>query len=110
MVGDRLEGHIVQGHIDGIGIIQEIIRSQTEIKIWIKVSNTELLPSIVPKGSIAIDGVSLTVIDIRNNMISVTLIPHTLCVTTLGLKSIGDMVNIEIDIIGKYIIKNLPKN
>jgi riboflavin synthase len=110
MVGDRLEGHIVQGHIDGIGIIQEIIRSQTEIKIWIKVSNTELLPSIVPKGSIAIDGVSLTVIDIKNNMVSVTLIPHTLSVTTLGLKSIGDMVNIEIDIIGKYIIKNLPKD
>ena len=110
MMGNRLEGHIVLGHIDGIGIIQEIIRSQTEIKVWIKIANTELLPSIVPKGSIAIDGVSLTVVDIRDDMISVTLIPHTLCVTTLGLKSIGDMVNIELDIIGKYIINNLPKH
>jgi riboflavin synthase len=109
-LGDRLEGHIVLGHVDSTGIIEEIITSPTEVKIWIKIEDNELLSSIVPKGSIAIDGISLTLVDVKASKISVALIPHTLATTTLGLKSKGDRVNIETDIIGKYLIKMLPKN
>jgi riboflavin synthase len=106
----RLEGHIVLGHVDTTGTIKEIITSTAETKMWIKIENREVLRSIVPKGSIAIDGVSLTVVDVKDDKVSIALIPHTLANTTLGLKSNGDRVNVEIDIIGKYIINNLPKN
>jgi len=109
-VGERLEGHIVLGHVDAIGTIKEIITSTIETKIWIKIEKREVLRSIVSKGSIAIDGVSLTVVDIKDDKVSISLIPHTLANTTLGLKSNGDKVNVEIDIIGKYIINNLPKS
>ncbi|MGC2428158.1 MAG: riboflavin synthase [Nitrososphaeraceae archaeon] len=109
-VGERLEGHIVLGHVDATGTIKEIITSTIETKIWIKIEKREVLRSIVSKGSIAIDGVSLTVVDIKDDKVSISLIPHTLANTTLGLKSNGDKVNVEIDIIGKYIINNLPKS
>jgi riboflavin synthase len=109
-LGDRLEGHLVLGHIDGTGMIEKVLRYNTETKIWIKVENIKLLDSIVSKGSIAIDGISLTVVDTRRGKISVALIPHTLRLTTLGYKSEGHCVNIETDIIGKYIAKELPKN
>lgn len=109
-LGGRLEGHIVLGHVDTTGTIKEIITSTAETKMWIKIENSEVLRSIVPKGSIAIDGVSLTVVDVKDDKVSIALIPHTLANTTLGLKSNGDRVNVEIDIIGKYIINNLPKN
>jgi riboflavin synthase len=108
-LGDRLEGHIVLGHIDGVGTIEKIIKSETETKIWIKIENTQLLRSIVSKGSIAIDGISLTVIDSKYDKVSITLIPHTLTLTTLGLKLKGDRVNIETDILGKYMLNILPK-
>jgi riboflavin synthase len=109
-VGERLEGHIVLGHVDATGTIKEIITSTIETKIWIKIEKREVLRSIVSKGSIAIDGVSLTVVDIKDDKVSISLIPHTLANTTLGLKSNGDKVNVEIDIIGKYIINNLQKS
>jgi riboflavin synthase len=109
-VGERLEGHIVLGHVDATGTIKEIITSTIETKIWIKIEKREVLRSIVSKGSIAIDGVSLTVVNIKDDKVSISLIPHTLANTTLGLKSNGDKVNVEIDIIGKYIINNLPKS
>ena len=109
-LGDRLEGHIVLGHIDGRGMIEKVLRCNTETKIWIKVENINLLNSIVSKGSIAIDGISLTVVDTTRGRISVALIPHTLSLTTLGYKSEGDCVNIETDILRKYITKELPKN
>jgi riboflavin synthase len=108
--GDRLEGHLVLGHIDGIGKIHKILKFETETKIWIKVENIKLLDSIVSKGSIAIDGISLTVVDINYDKISLALIPYTLTHTTLGYKTEGDYVNIETDIVGKYITKQLPKN
>ena len=63
----------------------------------------------VPKGSLAIDGISLTVVDVKGDTISVVLIPHTLAITTLGLKSKGDRVNLEIDVIGRYVVKNILK-
>lgn len=107
-VGDRLEGHFVLGHVDGTGTIDEIVRLPSETKLWIKLDNA-LAKSVVPKGSIAIDGVSLTLVDMEGDRISVSLIPHTLKVTTLGLRSIGDRVNIEADILGKYVMQNLPE-
>ena len=107
-VGDRLEGHLVLGHIDGIGKIDKILKRASQTKIWFKLENTRLLDSIVPKGSIAIDGISLTVVDITRQTISVALIPHTLTHTTLGFKAVGDYVNLETDIMSKYIREKLP--
>jgi riboflavin synthase len=107
-IGDRLEGHLVLGHIDGIGKIDKILKCNSQTKIWFKLENTELLDSIVPKGSIAIDGISLTVVDMTRETISVALIPHTLAHTTLGFKVVGDYVNLETDILGKYIRAKLP--
>ena len=109
-IGDRLEGHLVLGHIDGIAKINKILKSASQTKIWFKLVNMKLLDSIVPKGSIAIDGVSLTVVDITRESISVALIPHTLNHTTLGFKAVGDYVNLETDILGKYVIEKLPEN
>jgi riboflavin synthase len=107
-IGDRLEGHLVLGHIDGIGKIDKILKCNSQTKIWFRLENTELLDSIVPKGSIAIDGISLTVVDMTREAISVALIPHTLAHTTLGFKAAGDYVNLETDILGKYIKGKLP--
>jgi riboflavin synthase len=107
-IGDRLEGHFVLGHVDGIGIIEDIEKASSETTIWIKLDK-ELIKSVVPKGSIAVDGVSLTLVGVKDNRVSVSLIPHTLKVTTLGMKHVADHVNIETDILGKYIMTNLPK-
>ncbi|HEY8140230.1 MAG TPA: riboflavin synthase [Nitrososphaera sp.] len=107
-VGDRLEGHFVLGHVDGTGIIDDIIKLRSETKVWIKLSNA-LLESVVPKGSIAVDGVSLTLVDVDDDRVSISLIPHTLKATTLGQRSRGDRVNIEADILGKYVAHNLPR-
>lgn len=107
-VGDRLEGHLVLGHIDGIGKIDKILKCASQTKIWFKLENTGLLDLIVPKGSIAIDGISLTVVDITRETISVALIPYTLTHTTLGFKAVGDYVNLETDIMSKYIKGKLP--
>ncbi|MFY9797777.1 MAG: riboflavin synthase [Candidatus Nitrosopolaris sp.] len=109
-LGGRLEGHLVLGHVDGTGIIKKIIKSPKESRFWIKIEDRKLISYIVPKGPIAIDGVSLTIIDFKNKykMISVGLIPHTLAITTLGIKSTGVKVNVETDIIGKYVSRHLP--
>ncbi len=108
-VGDRLEGHFVLGHVDGTGVIKDIITLPSETKLWIRLDKA-LLKSVVPKGSIAVDGVSLTLVDVEDDRVSVSLIPNTLSVTTLGHRSKGDRVNIETDILGKYILSNLPPN
>jgi riboflavin synthase len=107
-VGDRLEGHFVLGHVDGTGVIEDIQKMSSETTIWIKLDK-RLTTSLAPKGSIAVDGVSLTLVGVEGNRVSVSLIPHTLKVTTLGMKRRGDRVNIETDILGKYVINNLPK-
>ena len=108
----RFDGHFVQGHVDCVGIIHDKKTFPTETKIVIKIpeEKRDMLSFIVSKGSIAIDGISLTVVDLSDLLFSISLIPHTLENTTLGIKSIGDLVNIEFDIIGKYISKLLPKN
>jgi riboflavin synthase len=107
-VGDRLEGHFVLGHVDGTGIIEKIEKMPSETKIWIKLEKG-LAKSLVSKGSISIDGISLTLVDVKGDRVSVSLIPHTLDITTLRSKQKGDRVNIETDILGKYVMSNLPK-
>jgi riboflavin synthase len=100
-VGERMEGHFVLGHVDGTGKIIKIEKMPKEIKFWIELPN-ELTKHVVKKGSIAIDGISLTLVDVIKNKISVCIIPHTIKITNLSSKKIGDKVNIETDILGKY--------
>ena len=100
-VGERMEGHFVLGHVDGTGKIAKIEKMPKEIKFWIELPN-ELTKHVVKKGSIAIDGISLTLVDVIKNKISVCIIPHTMKITNLSSKKIGDKVNIETDILGKY--------
>ncbi|WP_132996338.1 riboflavin synthase [Sporanaerobacter acetigenes] len=101
-IGDRLGGHIVSGHIDGTGAIKEF-KSEGNA-IWISVvAPKEILKYIVYKGSVAIDGVSLTVGYVDEEMFKVSIIPHTRESTTLNKKNIKDLVNIECDVIGKYV-------
>lgn len=100
----RFGGHIVSGHIDGTGIISEI--RNDGIAVWYTISaKSEILRYIVEKGSIAIDGISLTVAKLTDSSFSVSVIPHTSDVTLLSTKNTGDIVNLENDIIGKYIEK-----
>jgi riboflavin synthase len=103
-VGDRMEGHFVLGHVDGVGTIKKIENNPKEIKIWFEIPRN-LTKFVVQKGSIAIDGISLTVVDVQRNIASVCLIPHTVDVTNFHTRKIGDKVNIETDILGKYILK-----
>lgn len=101
-VGDRLGGHIVSGHIDGVGVISR--RQREDIAVITEVrAPREVMRYVVKKGSIAIDGISLTVVDCGSEFFSVSLIPHTAGLTTLGYKKTGDRVNLESDIIGKYV-------
>lgn len=105
-VNGRLGGHFVQGHVDGVGTVERIERDGEWIYQWFRVPD-ELTRQMVAKGSIAVDGVSLTLVDVERDRFSVALIPHTLDVTTLGRRSVGDAVNIETDILGKYVHKLL---
>jgi riboflavin synthase len=105
-VGDRLGGHLVQGHVDGVGQIARIERGGE----WVMMAFTcppELTAQMIPKGSIAVDGISLTLVDVMRDGFSVMLIPHTLANATLGFKWPGDAVNLEVDQIAKYIKKYL---
>lgn len=104
--GDTIDGHFVLGHVDGVGTIVEKVKQKNQTKLWIKIDK-KLINYFVPKGSIAIDGISLTVVDVLKDKISVALIPHTLAVTTLGIKRNGHKVNVEIDLLGKYARKVL---
>jgi riboflavin synthase len=105
-VGDRMEGHFVLGHVDGIGIIKKIEKKPKEVKVWFEVPK-KLVKFVVKKGSIAIDGISLTVVDVTKNNASVCLIPHTIKITNFQSKKVGDKINIETDILGKYILKQI---
>lgn len=105
-LGERLEGHFVLGHVDGTGVIEEIVEMPTETTTWVRLAS-DLATTVVPKGSIAVDGVSLTIVEVKGDRISISLIPHTLNATTLGLRRVGDKVNIETDILGKYVTRNL---
>jgi len=101
-IGDRLGGHLVQGHVDAVGIILQ--KEILDIAIIYRIQTpVDLLQYIVPKGSIAIDGISLTVVDVFPDSFTISLIPHTAHLTILGKKSPGDSVNLESDIIGRYV-------
>lgn len=101
-LGDRLGGHMVSGHIDGTGVIEAM--RQDDIAWWVTIScNDKLMRYIIEKGSIAIDGISLTVASVEPHAFEVSIIPHTKDHTTLLSKAIGDTVNLENDLVGKYI-------
>jgi len=102
----RLGGHLVTGHIDGTAEIKNKIRQGEGFELDLSIPS-EMLRYLVAKGSVAIDGASLTVADFRDNLLRVTVIPHTAKSTTLGSRGIGDRVNIEVDLISKYIEKHL---
>lgn len=105
-LNDRLGGHLVQGHIDGVGRIEERKQEGEWVTVWFTCPG-ELAAQMVPKGSVTVDGVSLTVVDVGGHSFSVALIPHTLAHTTLGFKGPGAAVNLETDIVGKYVWKFL---
>jgi riboflavin synthase len=105
-LGDRLGGHLVQGHVDGVGHVARKERDGD----WVMMAFTcppELTVQMIPKGSIAVDGISLTLVDVTRDSLSVMLIPHTLANTTLGFKQSGDAVNLETDLLAKYVKKYL---
>lgn len=103
-VGDRLGGHYVTGHIDGVGHLTSRHESGNWSTFWFRVPQA-LTRQMVPKGSIAVDGVSLTLVDVEAEQFSVALIPHTLAATTLGKLKAGEAVNLETDLLAKYVQK-----
>jgi riboflavin synthase len=105
-LGDRLGGHLVQGHVDGLGAVAERLREGEWEVVWFACP-PELAAQMVPKGSVAVDGVSLTVVEVKADHFSVALIPHTLANTTLGFKGPGAPVNLETDLLAKYVWKYL---
>ncbi len=104
--GGRFGGHFVQGHVDGIGVIDRIERDRSKFVLWIA-APPEIMKYMIPKGSVAIDGVSLTLVDVETERFSVWLIPTTGQETNLGDRQIGDKINLEADLIGKWINKRL---
>ena len=108
LLGGRFGGHIVSGHIDGTGTIRSMIKEDNAVWVTIEAGRS-ILDLIVEKGSIAIDGISLTVAAVDETSFSVSLIPHTGKETTLLSKKTGDIVNLENDIVGKYIEKLMKK-
>ena len=105
-VGDRLGGHFVQGHIDGLARIRSSDRQGEWILMWFG-CDAAWTAQMVHKGSVAVDGISLTLVDVTADGFSVALIPHTLAKTTLGHKAVGAAVNLETDLLAKYVGKCL---
>lgn len=105
-LGDRLGGHLVSGHVDGVGVVERRVDEADWSTIWFRVAKP-LLRQMAPKGSVAVDGVSLTLVGVTDDLFSVALIPHTLAVTTLGGKRAGAAVNIETDLLAKYVERQL---
>ncbi|MEK7385545.1 MAG: riboflavin synthase [candidate division NC10 bacterium] len=105
--GGALGGHLVLGHVDGVGTVEEVTRVESTTRVRIALPGPELEPLLIPQGSVAVDGVSLTVAALGARSFEVMLIPHTLMVTTLGRLRPGRAVNIEADVIGKYLVRSL---
>ena len=106
--GGRLDGHIVQGHVDGVGRVRRFDRDQNEALLHIE-CDPDLANQLVDKGSVTLDGVSLTVVEVVADGFHVALIPHTLEVTTLSDLAVGDAVNLEVDVFGKYVKQYLDR-
>ena len=105
-LSDRIDGHLVSGHIDGTGTISSIKRNSNAVIIKVDVPSN-LSADMIEKGSVAIEGISLTINTCSEKDFEVSIIPHTADITTIGLKKVGDEVNIETDMIGKYVKKIL---
>jgi len=107
-VGDRLDGHWVQGHVDGTATVVELRRSTDEHVVFLR-PDPALSPYVIPKGSITLDGISLTIAALRGEDFSVALIPTTLERTTFGSLAVGDLINIESDILARTIVHRLDQ-
>ncbi len=105
----RLNGHLVTGHVDATGVVEELRSDPDDPQVrWLKVrAPAEVMRYVVPKGSIAVDGISFTVAAVEENSFSVTVIPHTWAVTNLRYRSAGELVNLEADLVGKYVARLL---
>jgi riboflavin synthase len=101
-IGDKLGGHFVTGHVDGVGAINRKESETGQCTMWFSVSK-ELANMMIKKGSVAVDGISLTIVDLEEKTFSVALIPYTLEETSLGFKKVGQKVNIETDMLGKWV-------
>src|SRR5688572_28188453 len=101
-LSDRLGGHLVQGHVDGVATLIRMEEDGSARRLWFTVPS-DLLRYMVPKGSVTLDGVSLTIVDVGETSFEVALIPHTLGATTLGALKVGSAVNVEADVIAKYV-------
>ncbi len=101
-IGDKLGGHFVTGHVDGVGAISRKESETGQCTMWFSVSK-ELANMMIKKGSVAVDGISLTIVDLEEKSFSVALIPYTLDETSLGFKKVGQKVNIETDMLGKWV-------
>ncbi len=107
-VSDSFDGHFVSGHIDGVGKVMKIIKDKNS-KIFTLTIPRSLSKFVVEKGSISLDGISLTVISIRGNKIEVGIIPHTLKETNLGIRKVGERINVEADLLAKHVAKLIGK-
>jgi riboflavin synthase len=105
--GGALGGHLVLGHVDGVGTVEAATRVESTARVRIALPGRELEPLLIPQGSVAVDGVSLTVAALGDRWFEVMLIPHTLAATSLGRLAAGQAVNIEADVIGKYLVRSL---
>jgi riboflavin synthase len=105
--GAALGGHLVLGHVDGIGTVEVVTRVESTARVRIELPGPALAPLLVPQGSVAVDGVSLTVAALERQAFEVMVIPHTLSVTTFGTLAPGQAVNLEMDVIGKYLQRSL---
>lgn len=107
-MADRLGGHLVQGHVDATGVVERIITDDGRWEMWVGFPPT-YRKWLIPVGSVCINGVSLTVADLTDRSLKVAIIPHTLAVTTLGNLAVGDPVNLEFDMLAKYIEQLMPR-
>ena len=105
--GGALGGHLVLGHVDGIATVERVDRVESTARVRIVLPDAALAPLLIPQGSVAVDGVSLTVAALAVTAFEVMVIPHTLAVTTFGELGQGDQVNVEMDVIGKYLQRSL---
>lgn len=103
----RFDGHIVQGHVDGVGCVRSVAEALNETTVWVD-APSHVLRYCVPKGSITLDGISLTIVDVDDAGFSVSIIPHTWQVTNLASRGPGDPVNLEADVLAKYVERLLP--
>jgi riboflavin synthase len=105
--GGALGGHLVLGHVDGVGTVDTVTRVESTARVRVTLPSRDLEPLLIPQGSVAVDGVSLTLAALGDRSFEVMLIPHTLAVTTLGRLRPGQVTNIEADVIGKYVVRSL---